>query len=262
MDTKKLILMLLVIIVAVSVEGRNKKKKKKKKECTKLTANSNATINFDYLVLTISWLPTACYVFQKASSKSSCKNLFMHNKWSIHGLWPTMIAGESPESCNCSTKFNHNETKTLTSELNAKWTNIERKEGEHFWQHEYEKHGSCASSIEALNTQYKYFDQGLKLFEKYNISQILNNSSINVGSSYREADIVEGFRKQLGKQIIVRCKNDSKMKKYFLYSIQLCFDKSLSLTDCIANRNYPSQCPPPLSSKKIEFSGFRELLNN
>ncbi|KAH0550242.1 hypothetical protein KQX54_018327 [Cotesia glomerata] len=140
MDIKVLILMFLVIIVAVSVEGVN---------------NILAAYG--------------CYVLHTARPKSSCKNLVINNQLSIHGLWPLLIVGKSPESCNCSTKFNSNEIKTLISELNAKWTNIEKGSGENFWQHEYEKHGSCASSIEALNTQYKYFDQGLKLFEKYNI---------------------------------------------------------------------------------------------
>lgn len=174
-----------------------------------MAASSNATIDFDHLLFTTSWLPTACYIFHKTHPRASCKNLDKNNQWSIHGLWPTKLIGESPVSCNCSTKFNPNETESLTSELDTKWTNIEKVDGKNFWKHEYEKHASCVGSVEALNTQYKYFNQALKLFEKYNISQILNNSSITVGGSYTEADIIEGFRKQLGKQIIIRCKNES-----------------------------------------------------
>ena len=45
--------------------------------------------------------------------------------------------------------------------------------GDGFWRHEYEKHGSCATSLGQLDTQEEYFRQAIEWHRQYPLADIL-----------------------------------------------------------------------------------------
>jgi len=64
----------------------------------------------------------------------------------------------------------------LTSSLQKDWPSLScpSSTGFRFWSHEWEKHGTCAESEEI--DQHGYFEAALKLKEKANLLQALNNA--------------------------------------------------------------------------------------
>ncbi|XP_074113701.1 ribonuclease Oy-like [Cotesia typhae] len=222
-------------------------------------------MNFDTLVLSLSWPPTVCYKHLKKNRRASCK-FPIKNEWSIHGLWPSRIARRAPDFCNCTRKYNPAEIETIMPELEKKWINVLNYSDSNFlWNHEWSKHGTCASAVESLNTQFKYFNQTLKLFDEYNISLILSENEIELEGTYKQTEILEAFEKSLGKQIGINCIvhfESDRVRKYFLGLIHLCFDKAFNLIDCIKNKHYPSNCPSVLSiSGEVEYSAMEEILH-
>ncbi|KAH0552360.1 hypothetical protein KQX54_009021 [Cotesia glomerata] len=160
-------------------------------------------MDFNTLVLTLSWPPTVCYKHLKSSRNGSCK-FPLKNQWSIHGLWPSRIVRRAPDFCNYTRKYNPAEIETLIPELEKKWTNVLNRSDPHsLWNHEWSKHGTCASAVDSLNTQFKYFNQTLKLFDKYNIYlQCLAKMKLSffkyerIELYYNRADEVRGYAYQ------------------------------------------------------------------
>jgi ribonuclease T2 len=75
------------------------------------------------------------------------------NSWTIHGLWPNNCDGTHSENCD-KTRAYTNITKLLTaagqtstlSYMNSYWLGDDES-NEAFWDHEWETHGTCISSL-------------------------------------------------------------------------------------------------------------------
>ena len=74
--------------------------------------------------------------------------------YSIHGLWP-----QEGVRRTCK-KFDIERLRVILPELHANW-HSSRGPDEHFWKHEWEKHGSCTGL-----TEVEYFQKALDCFEK------------------------------------------------------------------------------------------------
>jgi len=89
--------------------------------------------------------------------------LFYHrqtSKYSIHGLWPQSSTLPWPEYCTTK-KFNLSELeKNTVGRLKQLWYSYD-KDNEHFWKHEFEKHGTCSGLSES-----QYFAKALELYDK------------------------------------------------------------------------------------------------
>jgi len=82
------------------------------------------------------------------------------SKYSIHGLWPQIPNVQWPEYCTTK-KFNLSELdKTTRRRLKQVWYSYD-KDDEHFWKHEFEKHGTCSGLSES-----QYFAKVLDLYDK------------------------------------------------------------------------------------------------
>ena len=80
--------------------------------------------------------------------------------FSIHGLWPQTTIDSYPEYCKKVT-FDINALNPIMSQLKNFWYSTQEK-NEDFWEHEWEKHGSCVFSD--IN-EYEYFNKTLDLFK-------------------------------------------------------------------------------------------------
>mgnify|MGYP006147256085 FL=1 len=79
--------------------------------------------------------------------------------YSIHGLWPQYDKDHWPQFCS-KQNFNLERLKPLFSHLHANWHSSRGTE-QHFWKHEWEKHGTCTGM-----TEVEYFRKALECFEK------------------------------------------------------------------------------------------------
>ena len=74
-----------------------------------------------------------------------------------------------------------------------------------FWKHEWEKHGTCASILESMNTEKKYFQKGIDLLDEYDMKNVLGKASIYPGNQYPVQFILDGIKKILDVNAQVMC---------------------------------------------------------
>lgn len=111
-----------------------------------------------------------------------------------------------PQFCNESLRFNSSALRYIESELKENWLDIHKGSKPYsFWQHEWNKHGTCAITIKALNNEFNYFQEGLKLLKKYNMMDILEKAGIMPGNKYMVQDISMGIEKVLNKRGQIMC---------------------------------------------------------
>ena len=79
--------------------------------------------------------------------------------FSIHGLWPQTTIDSYPEYCKKVT-FDINALNPIMSQLKNFWYSTQEK-NEDFWEHEWEKHGSC---VWTPMSEYDYFNNAIKLY--------------------------------------------------------------------------------------------------
>lgn len=88
-----------------------------------------------------------------------------NGSFSIHGLWPQTDINNYPSYCK-KVNFSLDELQPIINDLNTYWYSTEEKNSD-FWQHEYEKHGSCMFKN---MSEYEYFNTALKLY--YNVIKL------------------------------------------------------------------------------------------
>lgn len=107
----------------------------------------------------------------------------------------------------------------IRDKLNVYWTDIEippsnltdekssntTHKKESIWVHEWEKHGTCAVTLPALNSEFKYFNQGIEWSEKYNMKDILENNGIKVNSTLTVTDYWKALKSTLKTNAYVEC---------------------------------------------------------
>ncbi|XP_040483982.1 ribonuclease T2 isoform X1 [Ursus maritimus] len=112
--------------------------------------------------------------------------------WTIHGLWP-----DKAEECNGSWPFNLEEIKDLLPKMKMYWPDvIHPLNHSHFWKHEWEKHGTCAAQVDALNSQKKYFGGSLDLYQQLELNrfQILKMPLSAYTESYLKSSVFHQSR--------------------------------------------------------------------
>lgn len=195
--------------------------------------------HFDHIVFTQFWAPEACKSLGK-----HCKFAKVPSNWTIHGTWPTINNTHEPMYCT-NEPFNQSLlTADMLKFMNVHWITFENQTNPSFWEHEWSRHGTCA--VDGDKTQFpdqkSYFTKSIQLYNKYNISAILHESGIVPGMSRPQEDFLKAF-KTIGKLVRLGCNKDN------LLSIEICFDTSLQLIDCLS----PTGCS---TSANISYQPF------
>lgn len=106
-----------------------------------------------------------------------------------------------------------------------------------FWQHEWIKHGTCcAAQIYELNSEAKFFEQGLKWLREFKVSAILESAGIIPGGKYKVVDLHNSVYEKLKKITSIHCIRGNDGENY-LDEIRFCFSKALQLIDCHVTGN-------------------------
>uniref|UniRef100_A0A8D0G9R8 Uncharacterized protein n=1 Tax=Sphenodon punctatus TaxID=8508 RepID=A0A8D0G9R8_SPHPU len=82
--------------------------------------------------------------------------------------------------------------------------------------HEWEKHGTCAATVEPLNSQKKYFGKTLELYEKLD----LNSSHLSLTSVYGVTPKIQCLSPEEGEEVQT------------IGQIEFCLTKELTLRNC------------------------------
>lgn len=101
------------------------------------------------------------------------------------------------------------------------------------WKHEWEKHGTCASILQELKTENKYFGQGLAWLQQYTMNGVLSKAKIEPGTQYNVTDFYNAVKNTLNTNPSIHCVREKQNKgDQYLSEIKICFNKQLELIDC------------------------------
>ncbi|XP_074107668.1 uncharacterized protein LOC141532932, partial [Cotesia typhae] len=161
---------------------------------------------FDYFKLAVSWAPSFAY---KERKKGLHIRNRIHASWFIHGLWPTMFQRYQDPMPGCrrfDITFNKNRfvDHKILGPLENTWYTVLAKgwsNNNQFWEHEFNKHGSCASRSSVIGDDVNYFKRTLELFNQLNIGTILYANGIRVGATVNLKDIVNTIEDRIGAKI-------------------------------------------------------------
>lgn len=240
MKSKDLLTIFIILAtLLLFVDGRHNGRKNGKRRRQRIR---NSDTNFDLLIFTQRWPQTVCYAWKEKYAPHTCR-LPTNEEWTIHGIWPTQMGKEGPSYCNNASRFDSSVLSPIENELETKWIDVENGTAHYsFWEHEWDKHGTCAMVIKDINNELKYFRKGLDLLDIYDMKYVLAKANILPNNSYRVPEILDGIEKVIGKTGQVECIVNPKTKDRYLFEVRICFNKSFDLIDCNGIANYPTNC--------------------
>ncbi|XP_053315915.1 ribonuclease T2 [Spea bombifrons] len=174
------------------------------------------------LILTHHWPVTVCKM-----EKVQCDNL--PNYWTLHGLWP-----DKSQMCNNSWHFDFSQIQDILPQMNMYWPDLLHTNKSQLWKHEWQKHGTCAASLESLNSQHKYFSKGLELYMKVDLNSALKKSGITPSTKYYDVkDIINAIVNLYGVVPKIQCLPPRQGEDaQTLGQIEICFTKEFQLRNC------------------------------
>nr|ACU25554.1 self-incompatibility associated ribonuclease S4 [Prunus pseudocerasus] len=206
-----------------------------------------STGSYVYFQFVQQWPPTNCRV----RIKRPCSNPRPLQIFTIHGLWPSNYSNPTMPSNCIGSQFN--ETKLspkLRNKLKRSWPNVESGNDTELWEHEWNKHGTCAE--QTLN-QMQYFQRSHGMWYPHSITEILKNASIvpSPNQTWTYSDIVSPIKKAIRRTPLLRCKPvpalpksqrgpksqraqpNSRPQSQLLHEVVYCYDyDALKLIDC------------------------------
>lgn len=136
---------------------------------------------------------------------------------------PTKIGTFGPFFCNNQTSFRLETLSEVIPELHNRWTEVKdsktwskRQEG-YLWKNEWIKHGTCSKSLPALDSELKYFKQGLDWSKKYQLSDLLAQGGIKPNGTYPVNQFWHTLKTGLGKNPRIDCYKEKVCCKIFYY---------------------------------------------
>ncbi|PGH16964.1 hypothetical protein AJ79_01348 [Helicocarpus griseus UAMH5409] len=158
------------------------------------------------------------------------------DSWTIHGLWPDNCDGTYESNCDPSREYSnisaiiegHGKTELL-NDLNTFWKDYEGDD-ESFWEHEWNKHGTCISTMEVdCYPEYTpqeevvdYFQKTVDLFKQVNTYQVLADAGIvpDESKEYDLSQIQEAISAQHGQEVIVNCKSGELNELWYFWHVK------------------------------------------
>ncbi|XP_053760265.1 ribonuclease T2 isoform X2 [Panthera pardus] len=125
--------------------------------------------------------------------------------------------------------------KDLLPEMKMYWPDVLHPlNHSHFWQHEWEKHGTCAAQVDTLNSQKRYFEGGLDLYQRLALNSMLQKLGIKPSINYYQiSDIKDALASIYGVIPKVQClPPESGEEVQTIGQIEVCFTKGLQLRNC------------------------------
>ena len=155
------------------------------------------------------------------------------------GLWPSRNDTSYPSNCN-NNAFDPSQISDLLPEMQVRWPNLLTSSSPNsFWEHEWDKHGTCAQSDSKLASEHDFFAATLGLSETYELGSYLSSAGIVPSSDkyYTAAQMSSAIQSQIGVQPLIMCTHGDNMlgDDEDLAAIALCVDKDVNLMHCDAN---------------------------
>ncbi|ORX89174.1 ribonuclease T2 [Basidiobolus meristosporus CBS 931.73] len=156
--------------------------------------------------------------------------------FTIHGLWPNACNGSfAPEQgCDPARQYSNvgeivqQRNTSLYELMNEYWVSYTGDNSE-FWTHEWDKHGTCVSTLspscyggdyQPYEEMLDYFDSVIQLHQQYDIYTALSGAGISPGGEYSKLDMVKAVKSSLGVDAWFHCKKDALDEAWIYFNVQ------------------------------------------
>jgi ribonuclease T2 len=195
--------------------------------------------SWEFLLLVQQWGPGVC----ATSRGKQCVIPSYVQYWTLHGMWPNNFDGSYPTNCPDSESFNMQRLEPIRKSLTAYWPTLFTSNSlQSFWEHEFEKHGTCAASDPTLSTELAYFNATLTARATFDLSVAFSKAGISPSTdkTYSIDAISQAVQSAYGGVPLVQCSSEGshhhhRSGKEALTSIGLCLTPSLTIIDCPSN---------------------------
>ncbi|QSZ35810.1 hypothetical protein DSL72_006932 [Monilinia vaccinii-corymbosi] len=158
------------------------------------------------------------------------------DSWTIHGLWPDHCDGTYDSNCDSSRQYssitnilkNAGQT-SLLSYMNTYWVS-DSESNELFWEHEWNKHGTCISTLDpSCYSSYTtgaevvdFFNVAVDLFKTLPTYDWLANAGIvpSTTKTYTSAQIQAAISDAFGYTAIIGCKSSTLYQIWYSFEVQ------------------------------------------
>lgn len=215
---------------------------------------------WDYFTFSQTWPPGTCAEAVREHHKCIIPKAVQ--TWTIHGLWPSIYDSREPHDCNKSWHFDIDQVATIRADLDTYWPNLfDDTEVDSFWSHEWSKHGTCCTDLNATKDELQYFTKGLVLNRQLDISKILADSGIvpSLTATYSFDDFMAAINKSTGYNPVLQCDvakmNGSEI--HLIGQIEICLTKDFKPRTCYSKDAQPDKSDSYKSTdmaRKVEKS--------
>ncbi|KAJ4127855.1 Ribonuclease T2 precursor (RNase T2) [Fusarium equiseti] len=158
------------------------------------------------------------------------------DSWTIHGLWPDYCDGTYPQFCDKSREYS--DIKSIVSKFlgNATLSYMDKYwvsqdgDDESLWQHEWDKHGTCISTLEpSCYTGYKsgeeaadYIKKTISLFKELPTYKWLAEAGIEPSDekTYTYNEIEDALAGQHGARVTIGCKGKTLSEVWYHFNVK------------------------------------------
>lgn len=157
------------------------------------------------------------------------------DSWTVHGLWPDNCDGTYEQYCDASREVTNitdilaESAPCILQYMNKYWKDYEGDD-ETFWEHEFNKHGTCISSLEpACYVDYEahdevtdYFTRTVQLFRSLPSYEWLAAAGIvpSTTATYTLAQIQSALSAQFGHNVIINCDGSTLNELWYHYHVR------------------------------------------
>lgn len=190
-------------------------------------------VPWNYFMLVTEWPQSSCeHMNASHHVEHNCVIPSVVKGWVLHGLWPSSNEGQQPFYCE-PWKFDYNKVKDLEDELMEYWPNLFADTSlTSFWKHEYEKHGTCAASVQGFEDEHEYFQRAMELKNEYDMMTALAAHGISPSDDpYQLEDITSAVETHFSTKVCIQC-SYTESTGQLLSGAYVCLSKDLQLIDC------------------------------
>jgi ribonuclease T2 len=200
---------------------------------------------FDLLLLVRTWPPTFCEVLKESSEECTAPAL---QAFTLHGLWPEYRSGGWPQYCSTAEKHDLVKVQGAETARRSNKASIKNSDDDatdddgkvrcewpsfhgstlNFWDHEWDKHGSCAAPL--LGNRTEFFKTVVNLHDQFNLNHLFRSQGLwPVGNSqgmFKSIEAAQAVEKKFGVKPRLACHKGS------LSEVWMCLDLDLKPVEC------------------------------
>ncbi|KAJ5727490.1 hypothetical protein N7493_005310 [Penicillium malachiteum] len=199
--------------------------------------------------------------------------------WTIHGLWPDHCDGGFDQYCDSKRKYSNISLilvdagrSDLLDYMGQYWKDF-RGDDANLWEHEWNKHGTCVSTLEPhcyddyipQQDVVDYFDKAVEVYKERNSYQFLADAGIVPSSrqTYAREDVENALAKGHGAPVTIRCRRGAFNEIWYHFNIAGSLQSGKFVTsdpdgpksNCPAKVRYPLKRPQHDPSKTTTTHG-------